>query len=500
MTVLLHISGVGPQYWRRTSQGWQALEGAPDPKQPVWVVTDLAEESFVDIDVPRVYGRDRRDFIARQLATRFPDTPYRSRPDFRSRGTLLERLLPSRYTLFGISGTEKINEELDAKKLTVAALCPTSLLLTRIGQRKRLHADLFVVLPSRAGLRIVFLKDRIPVLTRLAPIPDQVKAQADEIIRTLRYLENMRTIPRDGPPPPVMILGNAAEFAEPLGAARLELIEPPSRWNVLQGDWRLPLFDLAIKEQPFGQLAPIERRVEHLARALRKWARVAAGLSLCAGVAATIANVWSLFDIKQEIRRDELAVERLHGELSSIDQRIATLVQSPDLVRRALDLNAQELESAPSLDTYMRKLGPVLEGYEHVRVTSLDWRLLDAGTKPCSTHTRTAPNVQTPADTSADTPAVDHAERGVELFYEVSLAAGVTPREKARTLHDISARLSKLPGAKILGDAATDLAKSTLRGGNEPTADNERNAAWCLTLPWGHQPDLPKTAMRSEAP
>lgn len=301
MKTLLHLSPAGRQYWRRTRQGWQPLTGDPDTRDPLWVVTDLAEESFAEIETPRLYGRDRNDLLDRQLATRFPDTPYRSRLKVDHGGKLIERLVPTRFTLFGITAADKLNAEFDARNISIAALCPTSLLLTRMARHKQLPPDLFVVLPSTAGLRIVFVKNRIPILTRLAPIPDQVAAQAEEIIRTHRYLENVRTLQRGSQPPPVMILGNAAAFAAPLGAARLELVAPPPPWNnAAYNDWRLPLFDLALREQPFGQLAPVARRTVYLARRLRQGALAAAAAAVVAGLLAAGTNAADIFGIVRD--------------------------------------------------------------------------------------------------------------------------------------------------------------------------------------------------------
>jgi hypothetical protein len=46
MTTLLHLGAAGRQLWARNRNGWQPLIGEPDTRQPVWVVTDLAEESL----------------------------------------------------------------------------------------------------------------------------------------------------------------------------------------------------------------------------------------------------------------------------------------------------------------------------------------------------------------------------------------------------------------------------------------------------------------------
>ena len=138
MTTLLHLSPTEHQLWSRTRSGWQPLSGEVDTRQPVWVVTNLAEESLAEIETPRLYGRDRADLITRQLISRFPDTPYRSRLNVLHGSKLLDRFAPVRHTLFGIAAAERLNSTLDSLGVSVAALCPTTLLLARFGQHKSL--------------------------------------------------------------------------------------------------------------------------------------------------------------------------------------------------------------------------------------------------------------------------------------------------------------------------------------------------------------------------
>ena len=76
MKTVLHLTPGGSQYWLKGRDGWQPHDGPPSG--PVWVVTDLAEEGFAEIQIPRIFGRDRQNYVSRQVASRFPDTPYRT--------------------------------------------------------------------------------------------------------------------------------------------------------------------------------------------------------------------------------------------------------------------------------------------------------------------------------------------------------------------------------------------------------------------------------------
>lgn len=509
MTVLLHLSAAGAHYWTRSKQGWQRLPEAPAPSQPVWVVTDLAEEGFAEIETPRVHGRDRSDLLARQLGMRFADTPYRMRLNIQHGDALIDRLLPTRHTLFGITSADKINAELDAKSLSVAALCPMSLLLTRIGQSRRLPADLFIVLPSAAGLRIVFLKNRIPVLTRLAAIPDQASAQAEEIIRTHRYLENMRTIARNSQPA-VLVLGDGQAFDAPLSAARLNVIESTGPWRGDRDTLLKTLFDRALRHQPFGQLAPIERRTVYLSGRLRQASLAAAALSLCAGVGAAALNLSTIFDIERDKAADQATSAQLNDQIAALDRRIAAMGPSPEQVRQVVELNANEIERAPAFEHHLRQIGQALRSEGSARVAELEWQLLDAGVQPCAKRLQEMPgHATTPtddaaanADANADSGAAAPATRQVEIFYKIILGADVTPRARAQTVQAVSAQLTqmaRLPQSALLMDPAKSLATGTLRGGDGPASDDERTFSWCLALP-GIPPTEPQPLARAGGP
>ncbi|MBP9712330.1 MAG: hypothetical protein KBD60_01400 [Sterolibacterium sp.] len=500
-TTLLHLTSAGAQRWQRTRQGWQALPADTpiDPLNPLWVVTDLAEESFVDIEIPRLYGRDRGDLIERQLATRFPDTLYRTRLNLAHSPGLAERMAPTRHTLFGLGGADKIDALFDANTdshtgadtLPIAALCPTSLLLTHLGRHKSLPADLFIILPSPQALRIVVLKNRLPVLTRLVTVAADAAQQAEEIIRTHRYLENTRVLVRGAPPPPTLILGDRTAYSAPLAAARFELIAPPPPWSSQPpADWRFPLFDLAVQKQPFGQLAPIRRRTVYFTQTLRRLAYRATLASLLTGAVAAGFNVDELFTHLNEKSQNQHTTEQMNQQLAELEQHSARFGVSHDFMQRALALQQNEITDAPAFDRQLRQIAHALDDPDtarNIRLSHLEWRLLPAGATACEKwRTSAAPDTpgspqEAPAAEPSTTETTATPPSQAEIQFELLLGAS-SPRVRLETLRRLSARLHALDGIKLFNDPSTTLNKETLRGGAQADS-SDKNPSVCLSLP-----------------
>ncbi|SMB24246.1 protein of unknown function [Sterolibacterium denitrificans] len=485
MSILLHFTMHGARYWQHRKHGWQPCDEPPRTNDPVWVLTDLAGESFVDVEVPPLHGRDRRDLIERQLAAHFPDTTWRTALRVRSAERRQRHAVPAapmatmRCLLFGISDGKKLDAELDARNVSIAALNATSLLLAGIGQDPQLPAELFIVLPEPSGLRIVFLQHHRPLLTRLAPWQAQAETQTqtlvEEIGRTCRHLESAHILPRDqqaAATPPLLILGRQAEHAEletALAAANYTLLASPAAWQRLQDNSDRPLFDLAMRKQPFGQLAPLARRRHHLAARLRKPALAASLLLAMAGTAATAGNFMEYRQLQQRLAEQQATLQQLNAAIAMLDQQHADLETNPALLHQTIRLHARELAAPPSFARYLHALAAILDepGQVPLRLNRLEWRLPDGQASLCAT--------SMPA---ADTP---NQERLAEVNITMQLPEARPASSRAATLQGISSRLARLPGTRLVVDPARALAHATLQGDTQ--ADNrEPHANWCLAL------------------
>lgn len=472
MKTVLYLGPAGRQWWGKDRHGWHLLNG--ETGRPVWVVTDLAEESFAEIEMPRLYGRDRIAFAARQLASRFPDTPYRTLLPGRG-GSLLERIAPKRQTFVGIAGAERLNAELDDIAAPIAGIWPVSLLLAEFCRSRHLPAELLVALPNPETLRIVFIKNRTPLLTRLAPTPNNAATQLEEITRTQRYLENNRLLQRGMHACPVLLLGNPEDFAG-LPASALHLISPPPPWDAKSpDDWRFPLFDLALRS-PAGQVAPLPRRADFVAGRLRKGALAASVIGLVIAVAAAGSNVSAIFEVMQKQRQLAASAETANIRLAEVERRIEAMGVAPELVQRAIALDTQEIVPAPALDQALNIVAKALSKAIELRLKQLELHLLAAGESACANASATTPQSH-PATTTAD-----HSGRSVELSMEVRLPATYGPRDRIVALRNLSADLKRAGNVRIVKDPALEQNQGALQGG--AAKEVEQTHVWCMSLPW----------------
>ena len=183
MATVLFLNAQGPCWWEKQGGVWRLLPGPAS--DPVWVVTDLTEETLVEITVPRIFGNDRNLFVQRQLATRFPESPFRTALKFAPSGSLMNRLAPPKQILMAIEPANRLTAAMESVQTPVVGVWSVSVLLAQMGQAKSLPGTLLIVLGQAASTRIVFLKDHIPVLTRLVAGSNSASEQALEVVRTV---------------------------------------------------------------------------------------------------------------------------------------------------------------------------------------------------------------------------------------------------------------------------------------------------------------------------
>lgn len=472
MKSLLYLGPSGRQFWCHSQGGWRASSCA-DTTDPAWVVTDFAEESFAEVDMPRLIGRDRTAFIARQMASRFPDTPYRS-PLNLGHSSLIDRMTASRQVFLGVNNAERLDAELGTQ--TIAGIWPISLLLAHFCQSHRLPADLLVVLPYPDALRIVFLKERAPVLARLAPTPGGTAAQIEEIIRTRRYLENIRAIER-GQVCTVLLLASAEPFAQPLAAAQFQLVAPPHPWDRHPPpDWRLPLFDLALKS-PAGQVAPVSRRTDYLAQRLRRGALAASAVCLLAGLWAASGNLLVLFNTLGEQERAQQTAGQLRTDIARLEQETAKFDVDAELLLSAITLDDEEITSVPAPASHLQALAQALAETPGPRVKELKWQVLSGGEKACG---------KSAAASSAEAVPEAEKKRLAELAFALALPGDFGLRDQAQQVRRVSQQLARIEAAQLMRDPAGDLDRGiplSSAGGTDASSHT-----WCLSLPGDVRP------------
>lgn len=476
MSQVLYIGPTGQELWRREAGRWR--RGAAPAAEDTWVVTDLPEESLSEIRTPRLFGRDRSALIARQLAAAYPDSPYRAFLTPAQQGGLLDRLAPTRQTLYGIGARERIDSALDTLTAPIAGVWPISLLLWQLCRHKDLPEDLLIALPGPDNLRIVYLRKRTPALTRLTPTPDLQAERVEEIVRTLRYLENTQVVKREGKPHPLLWLGDSGDMEPLLTANNLRLVTLPDATAASPADWRQRLFDLVLRS-PAGQLAPVERRIPYLAARVRRTTRHLVAGVVVGGAAIVAANLHAVYGLLTEKRAIDAENERAATQQRAVSDKIARYNVEPALVRRAIALHQEEIAAPPDAEYYLRLAGGLIAFDPNLRLANFSWRELEAGTPPCAAT----------ADALAAVKDAQAPARKVEFRFELAIPPSYRPSEHASALRSVSRRIAAVAGITLWQDATRDVAGSSLRGGI--TANNGEKFAWCVTLP-GVRPSPPE--------
>ena len=472
MATVLHLTATGSQFWCKNRDGWHAVDRPSD--DPVWVVVDVAEESFAEIQIPRIFGRDRQAFIARQLANRLADTPFRTPLPIQPSGSVMDRLAPPRQTLLGLDAARRVNTALDALPNPLAGVWSMSMLLANLAHKKNLPPDLFVVLPGVEDMRIVFIKNRVPVLGRLIPHVAQGADQAIEITRTLRHLENVRLLERTGDRYGVLMLGDAQGMADVLAPDHLDLLPLPAPWATSPpADWRFALFDLALTS-PSGQLAPLARRATYVAARLRQPAYVAMGLVFCLAAWVSMNNLRDIMTLRASQNQLEGNVQNLTSQLVEVKRKMDGFSVPADLVRQAVLLQQIEISSAPSFAAHLQQLGQAIGQQDSVRLTQLEWRVVPVGQPVCA---RAAGGTPPPAPANAVEP-----KRMVEISFDTTLSPDLSARARTQSIAALSALLSRFEGVTLIQNPAKSLAQAALSGGSASPV-TETTLLWCLTLP-----------------
>jgi hypothetical protein len=441
-------------------------------------VADLAEEAFHEALVPRVFGRDRTGFLNRQLTTRFPDTPYKTALPPAIQTGLMNRLAPPRQTLLGLDAAERVAAAISSVTAPVAGVWSTSMLMAQAASQKRMPPDLFIVLRDAAGLRIVYVKGGVPVISRLvldAPLPSD---QVTEIVRTLRHLENTKVLERTDKPRPIVIIGDSEGFADLLSNEKMQLLALPSAKSTARSDdWRGVLFDLVVKS-PSGQLAPLSARTTFVASRWQRAAFIAGAVSFSLAVAFAGSILLTITDDRTALSLRQSNVQRQQTVLDNLERQIAAVGVSPEWVHQAVTLDQQEILAAPSLVKHLVMVAELLAKQDNLRLERFDWRVTQPGNASCDGKPVES-NVQEAAPEPGKAPA---ASMMVELTLQITLPQGLNDRARLQTMTAIASAIGQLEGVSVLMDPAKEIAQATLRGGGAAQGAGEKQAVWCMTL------------------
>lgn len=472
MKQVLLLSAQEAQWWRSSGRRWEKADG--EAAGPVWVVTDLAEESIGGCKSPRLFGRDRSGFVKRQVQARYPDTTFRGAIPDPDPKDPLGQFAPTRFLMFGVDAADRINAELANVRGELAGVWPISMLMGALGAQRSLPPELFVVMPGTETLRIVFIKNRLPVLTRLTLTPNVARMQVDEIVRTIRHLENTQAVARNQKEFPLLYLGDHQDIEPLLAGARLVPVELSGQNKNGRIDWLGRLFDIVVKS-PKGQVAPLSARIGFLSSRIRRIARYLSVAVVLVSLIAASSNLATIYRTIQQRIVVADKTEELDQEITGLNVQIARYGVAPDTVRKAIALAEAELETAPAMEPHIALVAQALSVDPNLRVRELQWRLLSPGPEACVT------SLASGSASGAETKQPGSDRRRVEVSFELVVPNSYGPRDHAAALRRVAAAVSGFEGVTVWQDAYREQASGSLRGGS--IVSGAPQLIWCITFP-----------------
>lgn len=488
MRTVLLVDSSGTRYFRRDNGIWQLIE-KPEHNDKLWVIANLPEETLEAFRVPLLFGRDRSNFLERRLSSAFPHSQYRAAPIIS--GNLLKSNM---VVLTGLTVAEAVSGELDKLVVPIAGVWGMAMLLTLIVRHLTIP-NVVLAIPSAHFLRILVIKDGIPVITRCIhrfseDNNDENNSDANEILRTRQHLENRRIFEHDAMPP-VLYMGDAAPVGAHLTRAGLTLLPLPVALAP-KGDaaYLHPLFELVISS-PRGQLAPLQLRARHLAESIRRAAYAGCAVSLIAAVLFGHEDFSALIDLhgrEQTLNADlQIAVK----DREHLAGRITATGTDPALVRQATKFVSLEMDAAPTPESILRFTAATIADLPQVRIKSLTFRFPKQDERYCQGHSV----IDLPL-LSGNKPSVSGADdatgippRFTELQFTILLPADLAPAALIEIRKRISASLKARDGVQLMQDPAAFSLISTLKGGfGMDTTSASAENLWCMSIPWKTTP------------
>ncbi len=489
MTIVVQVSVGGAAFWKKSANGWSVFEAAEiEPKQPVWVVTDLPEETFTELSIPRIFGNDRARFIQRQLANRFPESYFRIALPPSQSGGIMERIVPPYQTLTAVEPSDRVELALAHIKSPIAGVWSASMLMAHIGQSSAMPQHLFVILCQPGSMRILFIKHRAPVLTRLVTTAQTIQEQASEVIRTLRHLENTHVVQRNAERFGVLLLGGSEEFAAKLTEDRLTLLTLPKKWRRLEiQNWNHVLFESVIQNPP-GQLAPLKYRISYLALETTKYARIATAVGVLVAVFATASSTLHAIQIKQESEQLQQKLKLLAAEIATTDEAIAAYGVSPDMVRRAVALDREEIETAPDMSQHMIQVAEIISRQPTVRLKNWQWKLASKDEPICTQEDGKTSYQITSTDMGAQgVNNLSMSEQGpmrmVEIKLTIVFPESLSPSQLEKQTIEISNGLKTIKDVKLYQDPVKSILSGRISIATVAKAVTSPGTSWCFSLP-----------------
>ncbi len=487
MKTVLLIHASGAHYFRREHGLWLPVD-QPAQNDKLWVIANLAEETLEAFKLPVLYGRDRSNYLERRLASAYPHSQYRAAPLIT--GTWLK---PGFAMLTGLTNADTVISKLNKLNISVTGVWGIATLLALMLKHLAI-LDVLLVMPSEHYLRILVIKEGVPVLTRCVNrYSEERDSDANEILRTRQHLEHHRIFEQDAIPP-VLYLGDPTPISAPLTAAGITVLPLPEALSP-KGEvaYLHPLFEY-VTTSPDGQLAPLRLRANHLAENVRRAAYAGIITCLLAVILFGQEDFRALLTLHRRGQTLSTDLQQASSERERLAGRISASGLDPALVRQATRFAALEMDAAHTPESMLQLAADTIADLPLVRIKSLTYRFPKQGERYCQGHTVIdVPLVNQKIDLgiplgskpreAGNNDAAAIPNRYAELQFSILLTENLTPAAEAEIRKRISTALKATEGIQLMADPAAFSLINTLKGGfGMDTAQAEN--LWCMSVPW----------------
>jgi hypothetical protein len=429
-----------------------------------YVIADLAGEDFHEDQIPYLRGRDRKAVLARRLAQRYRDPRIAAALSlgYMSGERRNERVLLTSFT--DTLQFEPWLNELAAAGARLAGLYSVPLVAPALAACLDARGGrVILVTVTRAGLRQCFIEDGRLRFARLERVPADAPADLASLVRSetgrlVQYLTTLRVLPREGPPPEVLVIaprGQHERFARALApdaqlAFRVVDFEAAVR---SAGAGRAPaqagaerlFLELAVKKPPAEQLARGEERRGFLLWQLQR-AVVAAGVAVFAGCGAYAGALW--LDAREAQSQAQMRQREARLAADEYDRITAafpvTQTSTTNLKATVVEFRNIAARSA-SPEVAFGELSGVLERFPQFELDSLNWGV----GRPEPAARAAKPSAEVPTSRAEAAAAQEHAE-----VLQISGRVTATRRSDYRAItaqvQSFAAALEALPGFRLV--------------------------------------------------
>lgn len=456
---------------------WLDTRGNALPEPPAvglsaHVVVDLMEETHVQVDVPSMMLNDRRGFVDFHLQSKLPDVLTRTTWPTGS----LSSPLPKAFTLNAVGvASERLQTLLDQMAVDgrplVGAWTLSYLMAHWANRRKEVprRGAVFLCLTMKHGMRVVLLKDQVPVFSRLLMATD-ADALGEDLVQTLRYLVDSRVIDRDVTPSFVLLDATPGLY-NALSTRALTVLPASERF----GEGVLgQVLSLAKGAAP-GQIATVFQRRLRLATQLK---RIIVLLSALTGVGLAMTaygEVQRILDQLIQANQWTAQSTALTHRVQQVRQKISESGADVALMRLTSEVRRTELPDPVQPDALLWQLGQLLQAHPKVNLANVAFSVSAAPCLgiPASAAMQTPRGAVTPGPTSM-------VKNQIEWKFQLNPINDLSPRARQELLGAVSRSVSNWSDWQVVNDPVRPAGTVAL---SSKQAGDANAWSWCLKSP-----------------